>query len=157
MMKLEEIREIVAKHPFAEILSEDDIAMVSGCAVIAHYSPGQYLFKEGEPADHFYLVRAGRAALEIHAPGSGPQQILTFAADDVIGVSWLIPPYRWRFDARALDELSVLKFDAKCLRAKCDADPRLGYTLLQRMLPDLINRLHQSRLQLLDLYGGAPT
>ena len=94
---------------------------------------GQYLFHEGEPADRFFVVRRGRVALDVHVPRAADQVVDTVDEGDVVGWSWLVPPYRWFFDARAVADVSAVAFDATCLRGKCEEDPALGYALMQRV------------------------
>ena len=79
----------------------------------------------------------------------------TAHADDVVGWSWLVPPYRWLFDARATEETSAIAFDGACLRGKCEADPAIGYALLQRVVQVMSARLQSARVRLLDLYGAS--
>ena len=120
-----------------------------------HFRPGQHLFHEGEPADAFYVIRHGRVSLEVRAPAGPPVVVDTAHDDDVVGWSWLVPPYRWLFDARATEETSAIAFDGACLRAKCEDDPAIGYALLQRVVTVMSARLHSARIRLLDLYGAA--
>jgi CRP/FNR family transcriptional regulator, cyclic AMP receptor protein len=147
------IAEYLPQHPFFGGLDESVVALLAGCAVNAHFHPGQHLFHEGEPADTFYVIRHGRVSLEVHSP-AGPAVVVDSAhTDDVVGWSWLVPPYRWLFDARATDETSAIAFDGACLRGKCEADPAIGYALLQRVVQVMSNRLQSARVRLLDLYG----
>ena len=118
------------------------------------FEAGGYLLREGEPADWFYLIRQGRVALELKAPGRPPVTIQTIREGEIAGVSWLIPPYRWTYDARAMELVRALALDGKCLRGKCEQDHDLGYDLMKRFMPVLIQRLQATRLQLLDLYGA---
>jgi CRP-like cAMP-binding protein len=118
------------------------------------FEPDKYLFHEGEPANEFFLIRHGTVALEILPPGQPPATILTLREGDIVGASWLVPPYRWNFDARATEQVRALGIDAQCLRAKCEADHHLGYEMMKRFLPTLIKRLHATRLQILDVYGN---
>lgn len=92
--------------------------------------------------------------MEVHAPGGGDHLIDTVEAGDVVGWSWLVPPYHWFFDARAVGDVSVVSLDATCIRAKCDEDPRLGYALMQRVAQVMYQRLQATRVRLLDLYGA---
>jgi hypothetical protein len=92
--------------------------------------------------------------LEIFAPGRGAVTIQTVDEGDVVGWSWLFPPFRWHFDARALDSVRAVAFDGACLRDKCDDDHSLGYELLRRFSPVMLARLQATRLQLLDVYGN---
>ena len=150
---MQTIAEYLPQHPFFADLDESVAALVAGCAVNVHFRPGQHLFHEGEPADAFYVIRHGRVSLEVHTP-TGPSVVVDSAHDDdVVGWSWLVPPYRWRYDARATEETSAIAFDAACLRAKGQADPAVGYALLQRVVTVMATRLHSARTRLLDLYG----
>lgn len=150
---MEGLERIIKEHPFFSGLGEDFCSLVCGCAKNVRFEAGQYLFREGEPADQFYLIRHGRIALELTAPGRGAITIQTLAEGEVVGVSWLIPPYRWTNDARAIDLVRAIEMDAVCLRRKCEADHDLGYELMKRVVPILVQRLQATRLQVLDVYG----
>jgi CRP/FNR family transcriptional regulator, cyclic AMP receptor protein len=92
-------------------------------------------------------------ALEIHAPGRLPIVVATLHEGDVLDASWLVPPYRWSFDARAVDLARVLGVNAKCLREKCEADHDLGYELMKRFVGAMGERLRAAQMQALDVYG----
>lgn len=141
------------EHPFFAGFAEEHSHILSGCARNRRFDAGHYLFHEGDPADEFFLIRHGRVALEVAAPGQAPVVIATLRKGEVVGASWLIAPYRWMFDARAIELTRAIGIDAACLRGKCDADPRLGYEMMKRFLPILVKRLNATRLQLLDVYG----
>lgn len=146
------IEEYLPEHPFFQGLDQQAVALLSGCAKNVHFRPGQYLFREGEGADTFFVIRSGRVAIEMRMPTE--EVVLDTAHEgDVVGWSWLIPPYRWTFDACATEETSAIAFDGQCLRGKCETDPALGYALLQRVVQVLSSRLHSARVRLLDLYG----
>jgi len=153
-MDIKSIEELVAEQPFFADLDRRFHGLVCGCAANAHFRVGEYLFREGEPADHFYIVRHGRVALEVKAPGKGALTLATLGIGDIVGVSWLVPPYRWSYDARALDEVRAISIHAACLRGKCEADHDLGYEMMKRFMPILIQRLQSARLQMLDVYGA---
>lgn len=149
------IAEYLPDHPFFAGLDESVAALVAGCAVNVHVRPGQHLFHEGEPADAFYVIRHGRVSIEVRT-AAGPSVVVdSVQDDDVLGWSWLVPPYRWRYDARATGETSAIRFDGSCLRAKCEADPAVGYVLLQRVVTVMATRLHSARTRSLDLYGAS--
>jgi CRP-like cAMP-binding protein len=111
------------------------------------------IFREGDEANQFFLIREGRVAIEVFSEARGPVTIQTLNAGEILGWSWLVPPYFWRFDARAVDEVRALALDGKCLREKCETDPRLGYELLKRFALVITRRLEATRMQLLDVYG----
>jgi hypothetical protein len=143
------------EHPFFAGFEEAFCKLVCGCARNVRFESGQYLFREGEPANEFYLLRHGRVALEIAPPGRSAVTFQTVGEGEIVGVSWLIPPYRWTYDARALDLVRAIGMDATCLRQKCEADHDLGYEMMKRFMPVLIQRLQATRLQIVDVYGSS--
>lgn len=151
---MENLERILSDHPFFHGVNKGFVALAAGCAMNARFEPGDFIFHEGEAADQFYLVREGRVALQVTAPGRGAATFLTLGAGEVFGVNWLVPPYRWVYDAKALERCRLIAMDAKCLRGKCEADHSLGYDIMKRLMPVLIDRLHETRLQFLDLYGS---
>ena len=148
------IERMLDQHEFFAGMDAEYLALVAGCARNAVFGDGQFLFREGTPAETFYLVREGAIALEIAAP-SGVLTVQTVGAGEVAGFSWLVGPHRWQFDGRAAGRVHAVEFDGACLRGKCDADPRLGYDLMRRFADLATRRLQASRLQLLDVYGHA--
>ncbi|MDR3539164.1 MAG: cyclic nucleotide-binding domain-containing protein [Acetobacteraceae bacterium] len=150
---MEGLERIVLEHPFFAGLEAKLGPVITGCARNHRFDPGQYLFHEGDPADEFYLIRHGSVALEILPPGQPAVVIATEQAGDIVGASWLVAPYRWRFDARARELTRAIGLDARCLRDKCEADNHLGYEMMKRFLPLVVGRLEETRLQLLDVYG----
>jgi CRP/FNR family transcriptional regulator, cyclic AMP receptor protein len=124
-------------------------------ASTVRFQAGSYLFHEGDPADRLFLVRRGRVALELLVPGRGPLIVDTVQAGELLGVSWLFPPYRWQLDARAVKPVEALAADGAALRAACEQDPRFGYQLTQRIGAVMQHRLQSARVRLLDLYGHA--
>jgi CRP/FNR family transcriptional regulator, cyclic AMP receptor protein len=148
-----DLAELVGGHPLLTGLPGDTIAHVAGCARNIAVDTDTLLLAEGERADTLYLLRRGRVALEVHGPGQGRLVIETLGPGHAVGWSWLFPPFRWHFDARALEPVGAVALDGACLRAKAEADPAFGYALMQRMSAVLLERLQATRLRLLDLYG----
>jgi len=99
------------------------------------------------------VLRHGGVALETFVPARGAVVIETIEAGEVVGWSWLFPPYQWHFDARAVSLVRATSFDGVCLRGKCETDPQLGYDLMSRFAQVMIRRLQWTRLRLLDVYG----
>ena len=151
---IEGLERIVGEHAFFKGLDQQYIDLLTGCARNVRFATGQYLYRHGDPADEFYLIRAGRVALEVTAPGRGSIRVQTLGPGEIVGVSWMLPPYRWAYDARALDDLRAIGMDAKCLRRKCDEDHDLGYQMMMRFVPVLVERLQSTRLQMLDVYAN---
>ena len=146
--------EIVELRFFAE-MSREDVELLAGCGRNAVFDPLTWLVRAGDQVDSFWVIREGRVALGVLAAGRGMVTLETLHRGDILGSNWLLPPFRWRFDAQALDTVHVVAFDAVCLRAKCDADPALGYHLARRFAAQLDERLQSARIQMLDVYGIA--
>jgi CRP-like cAMP-binding protein len=148
------LESIIRNHPFFMGLDEEFCKLVCGCAKNVVFPAGGYLFHEGLPADEFYLLRHGRVAVQVTSPGRGAITFQTLGEGEILGLSWLIPPYRWSYDAKALEPTRAIAMDAACLRQKCEADHDLGYELMKRIASVLIQRLQATRLQILDVYGS---
>jgi len=153
---METLKPILAAHPFFQDLEPRYLQLIAGCASNVRFEAGQFIFHEGEEANHFYLIRHGRVALEIVTSERGSITIQTLGEGDVLGWSWLFPPYRWHFDARATTLTRAIALDGKCLRTKCEDDHDLGYELVKRFAHVIMQRLQATRLQLLDVYGARP-
>jgi CRP-like cAMP-binding protein len=145
---------ILAEHPFFSGLLPEYLKLVTGCASNVRFDAGQQIARAGEEANSFYIIRQGKAAVEVFAPGRGTIMVETLGEGDVLGWSWLFPPYRTHFDSRALELTRAIALDGKCLRTKCEADPALGFELLKRVAGVMVQRLQAARLQLLDVYGS---
>jgi len=153
MGEIENLERFIREHPFFKGIDPKACATVVGCAANERFNAGEYIFREGGPADKFYLLRHGNVALEVHVPGHDPIIVETLQEGDVLGWSWLVPPYRWRADARALYLVRAISLDAKCLREKYESDHTLGFELFKRFVPVIARRVEAGRLQLVDMYG----
>jgi CRP-like cAMP-binding protein len=131
-------------------------ATIAGCARLRVYERGSLLLTEGRPADEFFLIRRGGVAIETEVPGRGAVTLETLGPGELVGWSWLVPPYRSAFGARAVEHAHVIAIDGACLRGKCERDPALGYDLLKVVATTFVRRLEDTRLRLLDLYAGMP-
>ena len=150
------VEDLLARHPFFAGLGADAMRLIAGCASNVHFPEGEFIFGQGEAADRFYVIRHGRVALQLHSPARGPLIIETMDHGEVLGWSWLVPPYRYFCDAQAVTPVSATALDGACLRGKCEADPALGYQLLKRVTAVMYQRLQSTRVRLLDLYGTQP-
>jgi CRP-like cAMP-binding protein len=151
---METLERLLAEHPFFKGLDPRYIKLIAGCAAEVTFKAGDFVFREGDSATHFWLIRQGKVSLEIFAPGRGPVMIETLGDGDVMGWSWIVTPYKKQYDARALELTRALVFDAMCIRAKCDEEPKLGYELYRRFSQIIGQRLQATRMRLLDLYGS---
>ena len=149
---METLQGILANHPFARGLNDRHLELLVGCASNIRFEAGQVVFREGEEANQFYLIREGKVAVELFASERGPINILTLGEGEVLGWSWLVPPYRWSFDAHAIESTRAIALDGKCLREKSERNHDLGYELLKRITVTMEERLQATRLQLLNVY-----
>jgi len=147
---METIETTLRQHPFFKDLAQEHLNFIVGCSTNVVFKAGDVILKEGESADKFYLVRDGNVAIYIAKPRE--ITIETIHEGDILGFSWLIPPYRYRFSAKAAETTRAVALDGKCLREKCEKNSSLGYTLLKRIVNVLTERLEATRLQLIDIY-----
>jgi CRP-like cAMP-binding protein len=145
---------LLAEHPFFQGMNASYRALIAGCGLNVHFTPGQLLAATEEPANRFFAIRHGRVAIELHAPGRGPLIVQTIEPGEIVGWSWLFPPYHWKFDVRAIETARAISFDGACIRGKCEQDPAMGFDLMKRFARIFAERLEATRVQLLDLYGS---
>ena len=149
-MKIEST--LLAAQPFLKGLSKPQLDLLSNNAMEVEFPSGKLIFTEGLAANRFYVILKGEVALESASgkKGAKPRLIQTIKAGDVIGWSWLFPPYKWNFDARAVKPTKAIIFFAATLRKQCESDPRLGYEVMKRVSKVVIGRLQATRWQFLN-------
>ncbi len=155
-MAIETFERILGEHPFFKDLEAPHLATIVGCASNVKFEAGEFIFRERQPAERFYVIRHGQVAVETFIPGRGAITIETMRDGEVLGWSWLFAPFKWHFDARAVTLVRALALDGTCLRGKCEQDPAFGYEIMQRFAEVAIRRMEATQLQLLDLYGNQP-
>ena len=144
---------LLTEVPLFAGLDAESLELIAGCASNVRFAAGDVVFREGDEANVFYVVRHGSIAIELYSPPRGGMTIETISPGEVLGWSWLFPPHRWHFDARALTQVRATAFDGACLRGKCEDDPAFGYELMQRFAQVMLERLQWTRLRLMDVYG----
>jgi CRP/FNR family transcriptional regulator, cyclic AMP receptor protein len=150
---MQTVEQLLEEAPALQPLAAGHRRTLAGCARNCTFEPGERILREGDPADAFYVIREGAVAIETEVPGRGAVVMQTLHDGELLGWSWLVPPYRTAFDARAITATRAVSLDGACLRGKCDADPALGYDLMKLISTVFVERLQDTRLQLLDLYG----
>jgi CRP/FNR family transcriptional regulator, cyclic AMP receptor protein len=145
------VEQLLARHPFLEGLSPHQIRLLTDCAMVVKFQAGEQIFTEGDPANRFYLIHQGKVALESYTRDKGFTPIQTIGAGEVLGWSWLFPPYYWHFDARAVEPTVAIFFYGTPLCNECEADHDLGYELMKRMAEVMMSRLQATRRKLLNL------
>jgi CRP-like cAMP-binding protein len=128
------------------------LQVLVGCARNVRFESNDVIFREGEDANEFYLIRTGKVALQLFADRRGPLTVLTLEEGDVLGWSWLSPPYHWKFTARTLEATHAISMDGKCLREKAERDHDLGYEILKRFVQVIEERVRATSTKLLNVY-----
>ena len=141
--------EALATHPFLHGMSRDHLAVLAEAATDVTFPARHRIFEDGGSASRFWLVQSGCVALDLHVPGQGRMKIDTIGMGELLGWSWLFPPYRWAFGAAAARRVEAFEFDARAVRACCETDPVLGYQLTQRLARVLARRLQATRVRLI--------
>lgn len=146
-------REALAEHEFVSGMDARLLDELASMATWRGYPADTWITHAGDPSDAFHLVMAGRAGIEVGAPGHEPLIVSTVHAGDVIGWSWIIDRQPWQFDVIALDDVRTLAIDTDRLLGACAADPDLRHEITARLLRVVASRLAGTRLQLVDVYG----
>ena len=118
------------------------------------YQAGQRIFLADEPARGCWIISSGHVALDLPVPGRGDVTVQTLGPGDMLGWSWLIPPCRWQFGARAIDDVAGVRLDTARLKVMADRDPAFGYELVLTLFEAVTHRLQATRARLLNLYDN---
>jgi CRP-like cAMP-binding protein len=157
MVEIKDIHKLLAENPFFEGMSDDHLKTMAACGRLVRFKSGEFLLREGDEANSFFLIRSGEVAIESNIPVAGPLSVARVGAGGITGYSWLFPPHRNSFDSLALTNVSAVSLDGKCLRGKTEADHELGFQLLKRFAQVVLHRLQATRRQMLDVYANGRT
>jgi len=141
--------EALAAHPFLHGMTHDHLAVLAGAAADVTFPARHRLFEDGGNATRFWLIQSGYVALDLLVPGQGRMKIETIGMGELLGWSWLFPPYRWAFGAVAASPVEAFEFDGRAVRARCADDPELGYELTRRLAHVVARRLQATRVRLI--------
>jgi len=147
--RLEPMAMRVALHPFLAGMSRAHLALLTDCAMVVHFNPGEVIFREGELANRFYLIESGSVILESSGRSADHVIVDKVSAGDLLGWSWMFPPYVWHFTARAAERTEAIFFYGTIMREYCERDHSLGYELFKRMSAVMIKRLQAAREKML--------
>ncbi len=150
---MEDLGSYLRQHPFLQGMKDEHIQKLVDCANNASFEAGEYLFREGQDAKQFFFIRHGRIALELNTHNRGQLTIQTAGIGEILGWSWLLPPYHWHYSAKAVELTRTVALNAECFRERCEEDYELGYMIMKRFAHEMESHLRATRLQLLDIYG----
>ena len=143
----------LAAHAFFSALNEDYIKLLSEFVTERQLAKGEVLFQQGKTADKFYLVRKGQVSVQVPALVGPALELQVLGENQLLGWSWLIPPYRWNFLARAVEDSELLEFDGQAILARCEKDPKFGYELYKRFTELMSERLNAARQKMMDQWN----
>lgn len=152
-MSSQSIENYLSTREFFSGLDQDFIKFLSDSARERRIKKGDVLFQQGERADKFYLLRKGQVSVQVPALMGPALEIQALGEGQMLGWSWLIPPYRWNFQARALEDSDVLEFDGSAILARCETDPKFGYELFKRFAALMSQRLDAARQKMMDAWN----
>ena len=144
----------VALHPFLAGLNRTQLTLLTDCVISVRFKPGDIILREGDRADRFFLIETGKVVLESGKDHGQPVVVDTIGAGDLLGWSWMFPPYTWQFTARAVAPTRAIFFAGSVLREYCERDHSLGYALLKRMNAVMIRRMQNARRKMLGVHSG---
>jgi len=149
-MNSQSIAEYLYHHPFFSGMEDSHIKFLADSAVETRISEGGILFRQGKPADKFYLLRSGQVSVQVPALVGPVLEIQRIGEGQLLGWSWLIPPYKWNFQARVEADSTFLEFDGRAVLARCEEDAKFGYALLKRFAALMSDRLEAARQKMMD-------
>jgi CRP-like cAMP-binding protein len=147
---MQSIEDYLSAHSFFSGLDESFMKFLSSSVKELRIKEGHVLFQQGKPAEKFYLVREGQISVQVPALMGPTLELQVLGKDQILGWSWLIPPYRWNFHARALEDSYLLEFDGSAILARCEEDPKFGYELFKRFAALMSARLDAARQKMMD-------
>jgi CRP/FNR family cyclic AMP-dependent transcriptional regulator len=150
---MKSIYDLLNEHDFFKDIANQYLQTIAACGKDIHVKSGNYIARDGESADHFYVIRSGLVNVEMQMPPMRTRILQTLQSNDIAGWSWIFPPYKWTVDFKVVEDMSAVALDGKCLRNKCETDSRMGYLLMKQFAIIMTQRLNATRLQALDVYG----
>ena len=138
---------------FLWMLSDEHSDKVMDCATEKTFKSGDWIIKTDDEAKSFFLILSGHVALDIDLPNEGPKRIITLSQGDLLGLSWMVAPFKWQFSGQAQEDVEALEVDAVKIRQLCESNHEFGYQLMSNMLRMMGERITATRMQLLDIYG----
>src|SRR6266699_956767 len=141
----------MAEHPFLKGMKPEHLHALADCAMEVEFKPGEWIFREGDLANRFYLIERGRVNIGAGIQNHDPIHLQTLGPGDVLGWSWLFPPYYWHFGARAASPVKAIFLYGTRLRERCEQDHDLGYELRNRTPEVVIKRLEAAQRYLVQL------
>lgn len=145
------IATVLHDNPVLKGMSDESLEILGDCARNVSLDEGQLIFGPGEDADSFFILRSGEVGLVVPYE-HGSIEVQKLYKGDILGWSWMLPPYRWVLQARALTHVDAIRIDAKRLRGLFSTHPEFEHEVLKVLMPIIIQRLNALQFQLVDVY-----
>lgn len=143
------------QHQFFAGLAPEAVEFLAANGRVTNLVKDTVLFEHGQIAERFYLIRAGRITVGVPAIEGPSLEVQTLGPGELLGWSWLIPPYRWNFRGRVIEVAEVVEFDGKPILDRCERDPAFGYPLMKRFAALMSERLEAARRRMMDEWNPA--
>jgi CRP/FNR family cyclic AMP-dependent transcriptional regulator len=153
---MESLERALAQHPFLAGLDRRYVRQLLGLASAKKFEPFEVIFHEGNPANTLYLIVKGKVEIETPLLGCAAVPIQALGPGEVLGWSWLLPPYEYHYSARAVEPTEAIALDGRALRGRCEEDHDLGYELMKRFALVIVQRLAATRARFLSFPDPAP-
>ena len=147
----------ISKLNLFEGLSDEQLSKFTACSSMVQFSTDEYIFRQNDEANKFYILQSGLVNLSTYLVSDATITLQTVGPFEILGLSWIVSPYVWHFDAKVTEPVQAIEIDAACARESMDKDHNMGYVLMQRFFSLLVQRLQNTRLQLLDIYEQSTT
>ena len=148
MTATNELSGMFTSHHFLHGLEERHRLLLASGARPFKAGPGQLLLRQGQEADAFYLIQSGQVALSVTTPRGEEVPIQNVRPGEVVGWSWVVPPHRWQYNGRAVQEVQGIAFNAQWLHDLHERDNSLGYHLLRQLVTAMAERMAATCRQL---------
>jgi CRP/FNR family transcriptional regulator, cyclic AMP receptor protein len=149
------IAKLIGEHRVFKNLAPQYLKLLADVAMLKEFSADEVIFREGDPANRFYIVLDGEIAIE-SVDGNNVVTVQRVGRDDVLGWSWLFPPFYWHFDARATQPTRAIFLYGTWIRENCERDHDFGYEILMRFVPIVIERLQAARRKIVEARAAGP-
>ena len=141
---------LVEQQPFFSGLSGRHLQLLADSAMEIQFKAGEWIFRQGDPANRFYLILDGKVLIESKVKERGMMPIRTLGPGDDLAWAWLFPPYYMHFSACAIEPTRTIFFYGTRLREQCDANHELGYQLMKRIAKVVVQNLNATQQRLLE-------
>ena len=148
------IQEMLAQAPAFSGLSTDILDRLARHASEIEVPRGQCVFKSGETASSFFLLIEGEVSIQIPAVTGPTLHVQRLTPVRALGWSWMLPPYKWSFNALVESDAKLLEFDGKAILAECEEDPAFGYQIVKRVSGLMAERLEAAHRKMMDQWSA---